>query len=83
MNISIIGYIAAICTRISFLPQVIKTWKTKQTKDISLPMYTIMVTGIILWFIYGIFLENAAIILADGISFILTTSILYLKIKNG
>jgi len=83
MDISFIGYIAAVCTTIAFLPQVVKTWKTKKTKDISLPMYIILVTGAFLWFIYGIFLNDAAIYLANGFTLLLATSILYLKIKNG
>lgn len=83
MDLSFIGYIAAICTTISFLPQVIKTWKTKQTKDISLPMYILLVTGIFLWFVYGIFLKDAAIYLANGTTLLFASSILYLKLKNG
>jgi MtN3 and saliva related transmembrane protein len=83
MDLSFVGFIAAFCTTVSYLPQVIKPWKTKQTKDISLTMYIIMITGIILWFAYGIYLKNAIIVLANGIAFALTTSILYIKIKNG
>lgn len=83
MNVSLIGFLAAFCTTISFLPQVIKTWKTKQTKDISLPMYILFVIGVSLWFVYGIFLRDAAIYLANGVTLLLVSSILYLKIKNG
>ncbi|GIR50383.1 MAG: hypothetical protein CM15mP59_1250 [Flavobacteriaceae bacterium] len=50
----LIGFIAAVCTTFAFLPQVIKVWKTKQTKDLSLRMYTIMFIGICLWFVYGL-----------------------------
>jgi MtN3 and saliva related transmembrane protein len=83
MDLSFIGFIAAFCTTISFLPQVIKAWKTRQTKDISLPTYMIMIIGIILWFAYGIYLKNTIIILANGTAFVLTASILYVKLKNG
>lgn len=83
MDLSFIGYVAAICSTTAFLPQVIKTWKTKQTKDISLPMYIILVAGTILWFVYGILLKDTAIYLANGVILILASSILYLKIKNG
>ncbi|MCH2655248.1 MAG: PQ-loop domain-containing transporter, partial [Flavobacteriales bacterium] len=50
----LIGFIAAVCTTFAFLPQVIKVWKTKQTKDLSLRMYTIMLIGIFLCFGYGL-----------------------------
>ena len=83
MDLSLIGYMAAVFTTVSFLPQVIQTWKTKQTKDISLPMYLIMVTGVLLWLVYGIYLNNAAIYLANAVTLCLASSILYLKIKNG
>lgn len=83
MDLSFIGYIAAFCTTVAFFPQVIHAWKTKQTKDISLPMYLIMVTGVLLWLVYGIYLNNAAIYLANAVTLCLASSILYLKIKNG
>lgn len=83
MDLSFIGFIAAFCTTIAFFPQAIHAWKTKHTKDISLPMYLIMVTGVLLWLVYGIYLNNAAIFLANAVTLCLASSILYLKIKNG
>ncbi len=81
--IAIIGLIAGTCTTISFLPQVIKTFKTKETKDISLSMYIVLATGIFLWTIYGILIESLPVILANSISFVLATIILILKTKYG
>ncbi len=51
--ITIIGLAAGICTTIAFLPQAVKTWKSKSAKDLSLGMYSILCTGILLWLIYG------------------------------
>lgn len=79
--IELIGYIAAFCTTISFLPQAIRVIKTKHTKDLSLLMYSIFNVGIILWLIYGIAIVAWPIIVANAITMVLTLTILYLKIK--
>lgn len=79
--ITVLGLIAATCTTISFLPQAIKVIKTKHTKDLSLGMYIILTSGILLWLIYGILIGDLPIILSNCVTLIFTTSILYLKIK--
>ena len=81
--ISIIGLLAGTLTTLSFLPQVVKAARTKQTKDLSLSMYIVLATGIFLWTIYGILIEALPVILANGISFILAAIVLILKIKYG
>ncbi|HZE86682.1 MAG TPA: SemiSWEET transporter [Methylomirabilota bacterium] len=83
LDATMIGFIAAFLTTIAFLPQAIQTLKTRRTKDISLPMYIALVVGIALWFVYGLILQSMPIILANGISFLLATPILILKIQNG
>jgi len=77
----LLGLVAAICTTISFLPQAIKTIKLKHTKDLSLGMYAILTTGIFLWLIYGILIKDIPVVLANGITLIFTTTILFLIIK--
>jgi len=79
--ITILGLIAAICTTISFLPQAIKTIKTKQTKGLSLGMYSVLTTGVFLWIVYGLLIGDLPIVLANGITFIFTATILVLIIK--
>lgn len=74
---------AAVLTSAAFLPQVVKTLKTKETKDISLMMFVFSATGLCLWFIYGLLLNDLPIIFANGISFGLAFVILFLKIKYG
>ncbi|HQN72708.1 MAG TPA: SemiSWEET transporter, partial [bacterium] len=74
---------AAICTTVSFVPQVLKTIKTGQTKDISLSMYLIFTTGIVLWLIYGIMIRDLPIILANTVTVVLTSIVVVLKIRNG
>ena len=80
---TLIGLVAAICTTSSFLPQVIKTLKSKKTGDISLLMYAILTMGLFLWLVYGFILSDVPLILANGISFSLAMSVLILKIKHG
>jgi MtN3 and saliva related transmembrane protein len=81
--ISVIGLLAGTLTTLSFLPQVVKTARTKETKDLSLSMYIVLATGIFLWTIYGILIGAIPVILANGISFILATIVLIFKIKYG
>jgi len=57
-NIEIIGFIAAILTTSSFVPQVYKTWKTKEVKDISFMMYLAMLIGVSSWFYYGYLINS-------------------------
>ena len=78
----LIGFIAAVCTTFAFLPQAIKVWKTKQTKDLSLRMYTVMFIGICLWFVYGLRINSLSIILANIVTGFLVFTILVYIFKN-
>ena len=79
--INYIGFFAAFCTTTSFLPQVIKVYKTKSTKDISLYMFLIFTIGTFCWLIYGIIESSIPIIIANTITLILSAIILLYKIK--
>ncbi|MDO8264895.1 MAG: SemiSWEET transporter [Candidatus Parcubacteria bacterium] len=81
--IVLIGIMAAIFTTASFVPQVVKIIKTKQTRDISLSMYAILTIGFFLWLIYGLMIKDTPIVLANIISFSLSMTVLVFKIKNG
>ncbi len=78
--INIIGNIAALLTTVSFLPQAIKTIKTKDTKSLSLPMYMLFVIGVFLWIIYGLYSKQTPIIIGNIITFIFTAVILSYKL---
>jgi MtN3 and saliva related transmembrane protein len=80
--ISIIGFVAGALNTFCFLPQVIKIWKTKETKDLSLLMYIALTVGTVLWLTYGLVLNQPPIWVANGVALTLTVSILYLKIKH-
>ena len=78
---TIIGLFAATCTTISFVPQAIRTIKTKHTKDLSLVMYLIFTIGIFSWLVYGILVKDLPLIIANAITLLFTSTILILKIK--
>ena len=79
----IIGLVAAICTTIAFFPQLILVYRTKQTRDLSLPTFILLIAGIFLWLIYGILLGSLPIILANSITLIGCLYILIMKVKYG
>jgi len=81
--ITCIGLIAATLTTISFLPQAIKSWKTRSAKDLSLGMFATFCAGVLLWLIYGLLNRDLPIILSNAVTFVLALAILILKIKHG
>lgn len=81
--VAYIGYLAAILTTIAYIPQVIKSHRSKKLKDISLNMYLLMTSGVLLWLAYGVLIKNMPLIVANGVTGLFSLYILYLKIKNG
>ncbi len=79
--VTVLGLIAASITTFSFLPQMIKIWQTKSAKDVSFLMLICFNTGIFLWLIYGIILQQLPIILANAATLSFNLIILWLKIK--
>ncbi|MBI9068030.1 MAG: SemiSWEET family sugar transporter [Salinivirgaceae bacterium] len=76
-----IGLVAAVLTTSSFLPQAIKTIRTKNTKDISLAMYAIFSCGVLLWLAYGLLIKDVPVIAANAITLIFALIILAYKLK--
>ena len=76
-----IGFFAAFCTTIAFLPQAIKVYKTKSTKDISLYMFLIFTIGVLSWLIYGFIINDWPVILANAVTLVLSFFILIYKLK--
>ncbi len=79
--IEIIGLIAALCTTVSLFPQLLKVWKTKSTKDISMGMFMFFCGGVFLWFVYGLLVNDFPIIIANSLAFIQAVIIIAFKIK--
>lgn len=80
-SIDLLGLFAGMLTTISFLPQVIKTWKTKSAKDLSLGMFLIFAVGVSLWLVYGIYVGNIPVIAANACTLVMCSTILYFKLK--
>ncbi len=78
---SYLGYIAALCTTVAFIPQAVKVYKTKHTKDISLGMFSLLNLGFILWLLYGLLILSYPIILANAITIIFSIYILITKLR--
>lgn len=82
MNVTdYIGSFAATCTTLSFIPQAIQSYRTRDLSGISLPMYSIFTLGVALWLVYGLFKQDWPIIIANAITTALSALILVLKIK--
>jgi MtN3 and saliva related transmembrane protein len=77
----ILGLIAGALTSISFLPQVIKTWRSGSARDLSLSMFGIFSLGVTLWLIYGLKVNSIPIIAANALTLALCLVILYFKLK--
>ena len=83
MNLEWTGYVAAAMTTLAFVPQAVKTILTKDTRSISLGMYVVFTGGLAMWLVYGIALGSMPMILANVVTFLLSATILGLKLKHG
>ena len=80
-GVTLVGFVAGTLTTVAFVPQVIRSWQLKETRDISLSMLILYATGVSLWFLYGWWLAALPIITANGISLFLILVLLGIKIK--
>ncbi len=78
---TLIGFAAGTLTTVSFLPQVVKTFRTKRCDDLSLGMLLAFTTGVCLWLVYGIFLRSAPIMAANAVTLVLLAPLLVMKIR--
>lgn len=79
---NLIGFAAATLTTLAFIPQTLKSWRTRNLAGISLTMYSLFTLGVALWLIYGIFLESWPIIIANAITLVLAGTVLFLKLRH-
>ncbi len=77
----LVGYAAGIITTASFAPQVVKTLRTRSTKDISLGMYLLMTFGIGLWLVHGFQIGSGPVVVANGVTLVLVGIMLYMKLR--
>ena len=77
----IVGSVAGALTTLAFVPQVIRAWNLKETRDLSLAMLLLFAAGLLLWAIYGVWMESLPIIAANVITFLLVLVLLWLKVR--
>jgi MtN3 and saliva related transmembrane protein len=78
-----LGLAAALCTTISFIPQVVKAWRTRSTGDISFGMLLLLIVGLALWLAYGAILGDLPLILANFVTLSLAAALLVFKLRFG
>lgn len=79
---TIVGLMAALCTTASYFPQLKKCWETQSAGDLSLKMFSVLALGVALWCVYGFLQKDVVIVLANAVSLLCLTGILYFKIKD-
>jgi MtN3 and saliva related transmembrane protein len=82
-KVEFIGFVAGILVAISVLPQVIKSWKTRSTKDVSIMWSIINLAGQMLWIVYGAYIGSNALVIMSSITLIMNVSMVILKLKFG
>lgn len=78
----LIGYPAAFLTTVAFVPQAWKSWKTRDLSGISLPMYAMFTMGVALWLAYGVSIWSLPIIVANAVTLLLASLVLWLKVSD-
>lgn len=79
--LTITGHIAGTLTTISFIPQVVRAWRLKETRDLSLAMLLLFAAGIFLWALYGLWVGSPPIIAANLVTFLFIIILLSLKMR--
>ncbi|MBX3307485.1 MAG: SemiSWEET family sugar transporter [Nitrospira sp.] len=82
-GVTTLGLTAGTLTTIAFIPQIVKARQSKSTGDLSWGMVTIFSTGVLLWLIYGIWIDSLPVILANAVTLLLQCGIIALKIRYG
>ena len=82
-KVELIGFVAGILLAISLVPQVIKSWQTRSTKDMALSWSLINISGEILWIIYGVYLDSSALVVMSSIALLMNIFMVSLKLKFG
>ena len=80
-TIQFVGLAAGMLTTIAFLPQVIKTWKSRSAKDLSLGMFSLFCLGVVLWLAYGLLVMDIPVIVANLLTLMLASTLLFFKLR--
>jgi MtN3 and saliva related transmembrane protein len=78
---NLIGAVAGTLTTIAFVPQVLKTWRSRRANDVSLGMLLLFTIGVALWAVHGVILGAVPIIAANAVTIVLAVAMLVLKLR--
>jgi len=78
-----VGFLAGALTALATIPQFLKSWKTKETKDVSLLWCVLLSAGVLLWTLYGLLTNDSPVIIANAVTLVFVVGILILKLKHG
>ena len=81
MSVASLGYVAGVLTVASFLPQVVRAWRTRQTRDLSLTMFALLITACSLWVVYGILTRSWPVIATNGGMVLLNAALAAAKVR--
>lgn len=81
-EVDLVGTLAGILTTVAFVPQVVKTWRSRSTRDISLTMWLVFWLGVAMWLVYGVLLGAWPVIIANAFTLILAGIVLAIKVRN-
>lgn len=81
--IDLVGSLAAFLTTIAFVPQVLKIWRSKSARDISMPMYLSFTAGVALWLVYGVMIASTPIVVANIVTLCLALAVIVMKRRWG
>jgi MtN3 and saliva related transmembrane protein len=79
--VTVLGLVAGALTVVAFFPQLLKVWRTRSTKDISLGMFSIFSAAVFLWFVYGVLINNVPVMIANFLVFVQALIIVAFKVK--
>ena len=82
MHVELIGYLGAFMTTAAFFPQTWQVIRTRDTRSLSLAMYVLFTLGICFWLVYGVLIESFPVTIANAITLVLSSIILYMKMKE-
>jgi MtN3 and saliva related transmembrane protein len=80
-SIQLLGLVAGSFTTAAFFPQVIKTWKSRSAKDLSLGMFSLFCLGVTLWLVYGLIVKDIPVIVANMVTLMLASTLLFFKLR--
>ena len=78
-----LGSVAGFCTTVAFLPQVLKVWRTRSARDVSMGMYSVFTLGVVCWLAYGWLLMIWPIIVANIVTLVLVALVIAMKLRWG